>query len=293
MPDEAFVGLISRALRTTVHEISRERIGDSALAETERVRWHGPEGEGRLVFKRVAEGASLEVQLLPFLARRGLPVPRVWARGIPPRHASERRPWLLADDTDGATLCEQATEALARQAGEFVVALQRVTANDKPALVALGVPPLTASGIRDEALAATELLEAAAVSRLAALAAELDVARLEALGTSLVHGDFGCPSIIVGPTSLLVVEWSRAHLGCPLQDLAALVMSLRPLGARLADAAIAGFGGDAGLLQQAQFLHSLYVVRWFAFLARSGIISRAHAASAIGPSLTREASDRP
>jgi hypothetical protein len=284
---DPLVGLVARALRTEVEELSVERLEGSAIAEIDRIRWRGPNASGRLRFTRSAEATSVEVQLLPFLSRRGVPVPRVVARGIPPGHAPERRPWILTEDIEESSICDEADGQLAEAAGATLAAIQRATAADEPALSALGVPALPASRIREEALGAADLLARGDAMRLRTLSDRLDAPALEALGVALVHGAFGCDTVRVGERSLIVTSWMRAHLGCPLQDLARLHEDLLAVSAAVAEAALRGYGAPTGLLSQAELLQQLSETRWWSRLSSARLVDREAAAGRI-----REAIDR-
>jgi aminoglycoside phosphotransferase (APT) family kinase protein len=277
MASDALVGLVSRALRIEVEEAGTERIATAPLAEVDRIRWRAANGSGTLVFKRLAEAVSLEAHLLPFLSRRGVPVPRVVARGVPPARANERRPWLLMEDVNGSPLCDALTESAARQAGAMIADLQEVTRTDEPALRALGVPRLTASRIRDDALEAREFLEPGEARALSALAERLDPDAMDGLGVALVHGDYGCASILIRDDTAVVVDWARAHLGCPLLDMARLTEDLRQHPRVLAAAADA-FGAERRRVADAQILQRLFEVRWYALLANRGLMTRVAAA---------------
>ena len=265
-------GLVARALRTEVLELASEHVDTSPLVEIDRIRWRGPQGEGRLLFSRFHEAATVEVQLLPFLSRKGLPVPRVVARGVPPSRAPERRTWLLTEEPDGVVLSRRPDGDAARRAATVLREIQTATANDEPALTALGVPALPASRIRDEALAAVDLLDRHDAARLRERAYALDAVGLEALGVALVHGDYGLRRVRALAGANVVTDWLRAHLGCPLQDLARLCLDLRDRA--IEDEALRAFGRGADLLDQAAALQRLFQIRWYAWHAQLAIRSK-------------------
>lgn len=256
MEADPLVQLVSRALRREITELVSERLPTGPLVEVDRIRWRGPDGQGRLLFSRFHEAATTEVQLLPFLSRKRLPVPRVVARGIPPVRAAERRPWLLTEEPLGVALSERPDAAARARAAELVREIQAGTMKDEPALTALGVPALPASRIRDDAMAAVDLLDRHDAARLRDLADGLHAASLESLGIALVHGDYGLHRVRAHDVASVVTDWLRAHLGCPLQDFVALGVE-PPMGAELVDRGIV--------------LHHLFAIRWYAWQAQAGI----------------------
>lgn len=280
MATDAFTALVSRALRTEVESVEVERVATTPLAEVDRVRWRARDTSGILLFKRMPRVASVEAALVPYLARRGVPVPTVLASGIPPAHVREPRPWLLIADVGGAPLASVATPELAREAARILLRLHRATEGDAT-LTALGVPTLPASRIRAEALDAAELLDPPDAERLRSLAARVDVAALESLDTVLVHGDYGGESLRVADGKLLVLEWARAHLGCPLQDLARLCVELGARDPALAHAAREAFDAPEEQLAAAESLQELSAIRWFAWQARKDLAPRDEARALI------------
>lgn len=287
MAADPLVSLVARALRAEVASVEVESVATTPLAEDQRLRWRGPAGEGILRFLRVHERAMTEPMLLPHLSRKGLPVPRVVARGVPPPHAPERRAWVLTEEVAGAPLCDGIDLDLARRAGETLRALQEGTARDEPALRALGVPALAPVRVRDDALAAVGLLAESEADRLRALAAGVDVDALASLGARLAHGAFGCEALRRDGDGVVVLNWTRAHLGCPLMDLAHLARDLRDRDPMLAEAAVRGYGEDASLLPHAERLQALFDVRWIAWEVQEGILARDAAPRLLGAILDR------
>jgi aminoglycoside phosphotransferase (APT) family kinase protein len=281
MVPEALVSLVSRALRTSVEEADVERVATTPLVEADRITWRASGGGGSLIFSRLTAAVSLEAQLLPFLSRKGLPVPRVLARGLPPPHANERRPWLLTEEVSGSSLCEVASEANVRRAAAIIAELQRATSHDAPALTALGVPALDAARIRDEALVARRFLDPSGAQALETLAERLDVTSIDSIGATLVHGTYGCSNVIIDGTGAIVVDWTRAHLGCPLLDLARLTDDLRA--PELRAAAIAGYGADGRRVDDVDLLRRLFEVRWCALLVTNALVGPGEAAAACAP----------
>ncbi|HEY8830854.1 MAG TPA: hypothetical protein VIM83_09680, partial [Candidatus Limnocylindria bacterium] len=139
-----------------------------------------------LIVKRVPPHASLEVKLLPHLARKTDRVPAVHARGIPPATVPAW-PWLLIEDLLGAPAAGD-LEAIVRAK----VAVERAVAADAPALVALGVPRIARRG---------------------ALAAWPEV---------LVHGGLGGPTAVQTDRGVVLTEWRQASLGSGLTDVVRL-----------------------------------------------------------------------
>jgi hypothetical protein len=284
---DPFAALVSRALGARVDDVAVERLAEpeeTGRAETDRLRWRGPDGEGVLLFRRFPVPASVEVGLLPYLARRGAPVPRVIASGVPPRHVREPRPWILIEAGATPTLCEAADPSAARRAVEAILALQGAVAADLATLRSLRVLELPASRIRDEAWWAEELLAPQDVARLEQVAARLDAARLEALGTTLVHGALSCANVLLADGARFV-RWSRAHLGCPLHDVARLALDLRARDPAMASATLQD--APAAEVRQAELLHWLSAIRWHAWESRETLRARPECAELVRRALAR------
>jgi len=214
-PADPLTSFIGRSLRSEVTEVTEEVVQDTTEAEIDRVRFT-QDGERRsLVIKRVPPHASLEVKLLPHLARKCDRVPAVFARGIPPTTVAAW-PWLLiedlldaapaAPDLDGVVLAKAAIE-------------QSVSA-DGPALVALGVPRMSRRG------ALTDWPEV------------------------LVHGALRLAYAVRADRGIVLVEWRHASLGAGLLDVVRLArdagVATRPLALTYA-AAIGRVLDDASL----------------------------------------------
>ena len=92
MSDDPLRTFIGRSLRADVEDVQSEVVARNASLEVERIRFRQDGAERSLVLKRLPPNDSLEVQLLPFLARKTDRVPAVHARGVPPPAArpSER-----------------------------------------------------------------------------------------------------------------------------------------------------------------------------------------------------------
>lgn len=174
--------------------------------ELERIRFRAEGVERSLVLKRVPRERDLEVQLLPFLARKSAAVPRVHSRGIPPPAVPAKR-WLLLDDTlDAPGACDVDPRAIV----EAKAAIERAVSADGPALRALGVPSLPPSAIAELA-PPDQAADAAEAAR-----------RLGDWPTALVHGDLSCANAILVDGQVQIGEWRWAHLGCPLLDIVRL-----------------------------------------------------------------------
>ena len=249
---DPFASLVARALGVAVDSVEAERLDrdeEVAGAETQRVRWRGPDASGTVLYRRYPVKAAVEPALLPLLARRHAPVPQVHASGVPPRHAPEARPWLLLSDPGDTPAGRDDTVAA-------LAATRAAVARDTNTLRSLGVPSLPPSRVSDEARWAEELLDAADFARVERLAASLDLPRLDAIGTTLVHGGLDTGYALRGAGGTTLVGWSRAHLGCALID----DPGTDPDGARLA---------------------ALFAIRWHAWEARESLRARRPAAELI------------
>ena len=179
---DPLTAFISRSLRAAVTDVREEIVQDTTDAELDRV-FFTQDGVARtLVVKRVPPHRSLEVKLLPHLARKTDRVPTVHARGIPPTTVAAW-PWLLIEDlidAPGATNLEDIVAAK--------VAVERAVAADGPALTALGVPRIARRG---------------------PLAEWPEV---------LVHGALTRANAVLGDRGVVLTEWRHASLGCGLTD---------------------------------------------------------------------------
>ncbi len=135
MLGDPMTSLLKRSLGAVVSDVRSEIVRKTAHLELERVRFVTGGERRSLVFARFPRERALEVQLLPFLARKSEHVPRVYARGIPPPLVPAW-PWLLLEDTLDAThACDDVHGILAAKRD-----IERSVARDVPALRALGVP---------------------------------------------------------------------------------------------------------------------------------------------------------
>ena len=185
VPDP-LTAFISRSLRAEVSEVSEEIVRDTTEVELDRVHFTQDGRRRTLIVKRVPPHSSLEVKLLPHLARKTDRVPSVHARGIPPTTVPAW-PWLLIEDLlDAPRTSDLAAIVRAK------VAVERAVAADGPALVALGVPRIARRG---------------------ALADWPEV---------LVHGALVPANAAATERGVVLTEWRSASLGAGLTDVVRL-----------------------------------------------------------------------
>ena len=164
-----------------------EIVQDTTEAEIDRVRFT-QDGERRsLIIKRVPPHASLEVKLLPHLARRSDRVPHVFARGIPPSTVAAW-PWLLIEDLLDAPSAGSDLDDVVKAK----VAIEQAVSGDGPALGALGVPRMPRRG---------------------PLAEWPEV---------LVHGALRRSYAVRADRGIVITEWRHASLGAGLLDIVRL-----------------------------------------------------------------------
>lgn len=196
---DPLTSFISRSLRAEVRDVREEVLPGTSDGDRSRVTYDQAGTRRSLIVKRVPKDRSVEVTLLPHLARRTDRVPIVYARGIPPA-AAAGRPWLLLEDLpDGAAGPE--LEAIV----DAKVAVERAVAHDGPALVALGVPRLDRPG---------------------ALAEWPEV---------LVHGALVRANAVSAERGVVLTEWGHAALGPGLIDVVSLARDARVPARRLAE----------------------------------------------------------
>jgi hypothetical protein len=211
-PLAAFVG---RSLRADVSDVRSELVAKNALMEVERIRFSQEGVERSLALKRVPPADSLEVQLLPFLARKTDRVPRVLSRGVPPP-AVPAWPWVMTEDVlDTTSACHEDSRAIVLTK----VAIERAVATDAPALAALGV--MTPVQLVERAV------ERAATDRPVDAEARTAAAALAHLPLVLCHGELACTHTRLTARGVIIVEWRRAYLGCGLLDIAQLSDDVR------------------------------------------------------------------
>lgn len=217
--DDPLAALIARSLRAEVNDVRSEIVRKDASVELERVRFV-QEGRPRsLVFKRVATDRALEVQLLPFLARKTDRVPAVHARGIPPPMVPAPQ-WVLTEDLlDAPSACEVDPRLIV----EAKIAVERAVERDAPALRALGVPELLAATLAENI--ASAVAGTTGGDRIAAEAREA-ARRLAKWPTGLVHGDLVCANAVDAERGVVLMGWESAYLGCPLLDVVRLTADI-------------------------------------------------------------------
>jgi hypothetical protein len=185
--------------------------------EVERIRFSQEGVERSLALKRVPPEDSLEVQLLPFLARKTDRVPRVLSRGVPPP-AVPAWPWVMTEDVlDTTSACHEDSRAIVLTK----VAIERAVAADGPALHALGVKTMTPADLVERTL------DRAATDRPVDAEARAAATVLAHLPTVLCHGELACTHARLTARGVIIVEWRRAYLGCGLLDIAQLSDDVR------------------------------------------------------------------
>ena len=201
---DPLTSFIARSLRADVTDVSEEIVQDTTEAELDRVHFTLDGAPRTLIVKRVPPHSSLEVTLLPHLARKTDRVPIVHARGIPPTTVAAW-PWLLIEDLLGAPGADDVAGIV-----DAKIAVERAVAADGPALVALGVPRIARRG---------------------PLAEWPEV---------LVHGALTRANAVRTDRGVVLTEWRHASLGCGLTDVVRLArdagVAARPLADRYAAA---------------------------------------------------------
>jgi hypothetical protein len=214
---DPLTAFVSRSLRADVDGVRSELVAKNALMEIERIRFSQEGVERSIALKRVPPEDSLEVQLLPFLARKTDRVPRVLSRGVPPP-AVPAWPWVMTEDIlDTTSACHEDPRAIVLTK----VAIERAVATDGPALKALGVPAITPVGLVEHAA------ERAATDRPIDAEARAAATALSHLPTVLCHGELACTHARLTGRGVVIVEWRRAYLGCGLLDIAHLTDDMR------------------------------------------------------------------
>lgn len=188
--------LVSRGVGTRIETVEVEELPSVDGVERKRLRYQTSAGPTSVIFERSPRGRTLEAQLLPFLARKTDRVPAVHARGLPPPHAS-LGPWVLLEDVLAAPLaCDGDPVEVLRA----MLAIERATRADAPALRALGVPERRGDG----PLASAPL--------------------------GLVHGALVCANARRVGRGVVIVDWSHAFLGPTVLDAASLVADFQRRG---------------------------------------------------------------
>jgi hypothetical protein len=214
---DPLTAFVARSLRADVGDVRSELVAKNALMEVERIRFSQDGVERSLALKRVPQDDSLEVQLLPFLARKTDRVPRVLSRGIPPP-AVPAWPWVMTEDVlDTTSACHEDPRAIVLTK----VAIERAVAADAPALKALGVRAIAPVELVERAV------ERAATDRPVDIDARAAAGVLASLPIVLCHGELACTHARLSPRGVILVEWRRAYLGCGLLDIAQLSEDVR------------------------------------------------------------------
>jgi hypothetical protein len=214
---DPLTAFVARSLRGDVSEVSSELVAKNTLMEVERIRFRQEGVERSLALKRVPADDSLEVQLLPFLARKTDRVPHVLSRGIPPP-AVPAWPWVMTEDLlDTTSACHEDPRAIVLTK----VAIERAVAADGPALKVLGVKTMTPAQLVERTV------ERTAMDRPVDADARAAAILLERLPTVLCHGELACTHARITARGVVLVEWRRAYLGCGLVDIAHLTEDVR------------------------------------------------------------------
>jgi hypothetical protein len=217
LSQDPLAAFVARSLRADVSDVRSELVAKNSLMEIERIRFTQEGVERSLALKRVPADDSLEVQLLPFLARKTDRVPRVLSRGIPPP-AVPAWPWVMTEDVlDTTSACHEDPRAIVLTK----VAIERAVAADGPALNALGVRAMTPIQLVERAM------ERAATDRPLDAEARAAATALAHLPTVLCHGELACTHARLTERGVIIVEWRRAYLGCGLLDIAQLSEDMR------------------------------------------------------------------
>ena len=217
MSQDPLTAFVSRSLRADVSGVRSEVVAKNALIEVERIRFSQDGVERSLALKRVPQEDSLEVQLLPLLARKTDRVPRVLARGVPPPGVPAW-PWVMTEDLlDTTSACHEDARAIVLTK----VAIERAVAVDGPALRALGVKTIAPVDLVERAV------ERAATDRPVDSEARAAAAMLGRLPTVLCHGELACTHARLSARGVVLMEWRRAYLGCGLLDIAHLTDDVR------------------------------------------------------------------
>jgi len=196
--------LVSRSMGRHIEHVAVEAMPSRDGIERKRLRYDTSGGPAATIFERSPRGATLEAQLLPFLARKTDRVPVVHARGIPPAHVT-LGPWVLMEDVfDSPLACDGDVRDIMRAK----LAIERAVAKDLPALHALGV---------------------AEYPRV--------ISSLASAPRGLMHGDLSCPNARRAARGVVLTSWDRAAIGPTVIDAAHFARELERAG-RQTDAEI-------------------------------------------------------
>ncbi|KGE04279.1 hypothetical protein HRUBRA_01143 [Pseudohaliea rubra DSM 19751] len=192
---------------------------------------------------------AVEAALLRFAARGGVPVPAVRAElvagdGLGDGYLMDRLPGealpqkLFRDERYAAAL-----GGLAADCGRALAAIHALPTDDLP-------PALPRSSHGERLGRLQDLLDGFGnVSPVLELALRwLRAQAPPAAPLRLVHGDFRCGNLLVTPAGLeAVLDWERAHLGYPAEDLGYLCANVWRFGR--SDRPVGGFGAYGDLLE--------------------------------------------
>ena len=237
--DDPLAALVARSIGGDVRDVRAEELAEEDGVERRRLHFTHDGRTTTALFERAARGALVEAQLLPFLARKTVHVPRVHSRGIPPAHVA-LGPWLLLEDlSDAPSACEgNATDVVRAK-----IAVERAVAADAPALRALGVPVRTPLDVVRQHGGDRNAEEAART--------------LAAWPVSLVQGGLTCEHARTAERGVVLTRWSEAHLGCALLDAIRLASDLRARGrARDADDVVDVYVAESGAPDDDSLVHA-------------------------------------
>jgi hypothetical protein len=234
MTQDPLTAFVARSLRSEVSAVRSEIVTKNALMEVERIRYTQDGVERSLALKRVPAADSLEVRLLPLLARKSDRVPQVLSRGVPPP-AVPAWPWVMTEDLlDTTSACHEDARAIVLTK----VAIERAVARDGPALKALEVQALSPSELVERAL------ERAVTDRPLDAEARGAALVLSSLPTVLCHGELACTHARQTARGVILTEWRRAFLGCGLLDIAHLSDDVRHFSGEDPGDKLFGFYGE-------------------------------------------------
>jgi phosphotransferase family enzyme len=211
--------LVSRSVGARIASVAVEELPSPPGIERRRLRYETADGPKTAIFERSARGATLEAQLLPFLARKTPHVPVVHARGIPPPMVAAPQ-WILVEDLEDApSACDRDPTAIV----DALVAVDTAVVGDAPALRALGVTARSPADVAGEIVDAVRGEgDADTIGAEAAEAAQ----RLRGWPAALAHGDLRCENAVVSERGVVLRGWGRAHMGCALLDVVRLVADM-------------------------------------------------------------------
>jgi hypothetical protein len=234
MSDDPLTSFIARSLRGSVTDARSDIVTKNAAMEVERIRFRQEGVDHSLALKRVPPARSLEVQLLPLLARKTDRVPRVLARGIPPASVPAW-PWVMTEDLlDAMSACHEDPRAIVLTK----VAIERAVASDGPALKALGVATRTPLDLVEGAFSR------AAMDRPVDEQVRAAATLLGSLPSVLCHGELVCSNARLTGRGVVLVEWRRAYIGCGLLDMSRLAEDVDAFSGEREGSKLLGYYGE-------------------------------------------------